>query len=509
MLMMSPRSLEPRSLAHFRASLMAVSLASAPEFEKKTRSAKEWSQRRAASCACWGIWKMLETCTRVAACSRSVPTTLGWQWPSAVTEMPPVKSRYSLPSESHTRRPSPRTRATGCRLVKVMSRVSESSIIFLVSTWRLLLEDDLRPNPLFGQDLEEDGVRDPAVDDMRLLGAARQRPERGLDLGEHASLDDLALHQALGLPLDQRRDVLAVIAHDPLHIGQMNELLGQERGGHVPGHEVGVDIVRLAPRAYSHGGDDGNEAARLEDADGLGIDALDLSHQPDVGEGAVGLTVHALSRADHGAVLAGEPHGTAAVQIDQPDDLLVDLAHQHHLDDLHRLGIGHPHPAHEFRLLAQALHEGPDLRAASVDDHRPHPDQPEEDHVAGELLLEVGLLHGRAAILDDQGLALEGADIGQRLEQHLRPLDGLRVRAHALALSLKDVAREVLVLEDGGQVGADVVGVDGHLLEQLLDPRVEPPRPDVLGALVPRGADLRHLLDGVLPEREGHALCLQ
>src|SRR5438309_767936 len=369
--------------------------------------------------------------------------------------MPPVKSRYSLPSESHTRRPSPRTSATGCRLVKVMSRASESSIIRLVSTWRLLLEDDLRPDAFLGQDLEEDGVRDPAVDDMRLLGSARQRPERGLDLGQHASLDDLALHQALGLPLDERRDVLAVIAHDPPHVGQMDELLGQERGGHVPRHEVGVDVVRLAPRADSHGGDDGDEAARLEDADGLRIDALDLSHQPDVREAAVGLTVHALSRADHGAVLAGEPHGAAAVQVDQPDDLLVDLAHQHHLDDLHRLGIRHPHPAHEFRLLAQALHEGPDLRASAVDDHRPHPDQPEEEDVAGELLLEVGLLHGRAAILDDQGLALEGANIGQRLEQHLRPLDGLRVRAHALALSLKDVAREVLVLEDGGQVGVE------------------------------------------------------
>src|SRR6266481_1688919 len=88
-------------------------------------------------------------------------------------------------------------------------------------------------------------------------------------------------------------------------------------------------------------------------------------------------------------------------------------------------------------------------------------------------------------------------------------------------MSLKDVTREILILEDGGQVSAHVVGVDcdflaahlrrgeGDLLEQLLHHRVEPPRPDVLGALVHRGGDLRHLLDGVLPEREGHALRLQ
>src|ERR1700693_4088300 len=86
---------------------------------------------------------------------------------------------------------------------------------------------------------------------------------------------------------------------------------------------------------------------------------------------------------------------------------------------------------------------------------------------------------------------------------------------------LKDEAREVLVLEDGGQVGAHVVRVDldllaahlgrgeGDLLEQLLHDRVEPPRPDVLGALVDRGGDLGHLLDGVLRERERHALGLQ
>ncbi len=53
--MMSPRSLAPCSLAHLRASLIAVSFASAPELEKKTRSAKEWSQSSLASCVCCGM----------------------------------------------------------------------------------------------------------------------------------------------------------------------------------------------------------------------------------------------------------------------------------------------------------------------------------------------------------------------------------------------------------------------------------------------------------------------
>ncbi len=57
MLMMSPRSLPPCSLAHLRASLIAVSLASAPEFEKYTRSANECWHRRRASSICCGMWK--------------------------------------------------------------------------------------------------------------------------------------------------------------------------------------------------------------------------------------------------------------------------------------------------------------------------------------------------------------------------------------------------------------------------------------------------------------------
>src|SRR5215467_2948266 len=134
------------------------------------------------------MWKIFDTWRRVAACSRSVPTTLGWLWPRAVTEMPPVKSRYILPSESHTREPSPRTRATGCRLVKAIRCLSASSNIRFVSTSLPLLrtaplENDLRADAFLGEHLEQDGVRPPPVDDVRLLGAARERAQRGLDLG--------------------------------------------------------------------------------------------------------------------------------------------------------------------------------------------------------------------------------------------------------------------------------------------------------------------------------------
>ena len=156
-----------------------------------------------------------------------------------------------------------------------------------------------------------------------------------------------------------------------------------------------------------------------------GFDRVHLADEADVDHRAVRGPVQPLVRADQGAVLAGQAHRPAAVQVDQPDDLLVDLADQDHLDDLHRLLVGHPHPAHEARLLAEALHERPDLRAAAVDDHGPDPDEAQQEHVLGELLLQVGLLHGRPAVLDDEGLALERADVRQRLDEDLGAADDL------------------------------------------------------------------------------------
>ena len=62
---------------------------------------------------------------------------------------------------------------------------------------------------------------------------------------------------------------------------------------------------------------------------------------------------------------------------------------------------------------------------AAVDDHRPDADEAQQEHVLGELLLQVGLLHRRPAVLDDEGLALERPDIRQRLDEGLGAVDDL------------------------------------------------------------------------------------
>ena len=55
-------------------------------------------------------------------------------------------------------------------------------------------------------------------------------------------------------------------------------------------------------------------------------------------------------------------------------------------------------------------------------DDRVDADQVEQDHVQRERLLEVGLLHGGATVLDDDGLAPELPDVRERLQQDLDAL---------------------------------------------------------------------------------------
>src|SRR5215468_10913248 len=216
------------------------------------------------------MWNRFDTCISVVACSRIVPTTRGWEWPSAVTAMPPVKSRYSLPSESHTRIPSPRTSAMGARLVNAMRCLPPVSSRAFVSTvspviW-IRLEDDLGADALVGEDFEEHRVGDPAVDDVGLGGAPLEGLERGLDLGQHAAVDHAGLDQPLGLALGEARDELAVVAVDPLDVGEVDELLRAQSRRHVARHEIGVDVVGLAAGAHADRGDDRDEPRFHEEA---------------------------------------------------------------------------------------------------------------------------------------------------------------------------------------------------------------------------------------------------
>ena len=70
-----------------------------------------------------------------------------------------------------------------------------------------------------------------------------------------------------------------------------------------------------------------------------------------------------------------------------------------------------------------------DLRAAAMDDHRAHAHLLQQDDIGGEGGNQIGIDHGMAAVLDDDGLVEEAPDVGQRLDQDLCLVDELFHRA--------------------------------------------------------------------------------
>ena len=74
-------------------------------------------------------------------------------------------------------------------------------------------------------------------------------------------------------------------------------------------------------------------------------------------------------------------------------------------------------PSTNSHLHAEALHVAGDVGPAAVHHHRVHPHVLEEHHVAGEVLVERGVGHRGAAVLDHHGLAVELPDVRERLEE--------------------------------------------------------------------------------------------
>jgi hypothetical protein len=108
----SPRLARPHRLA----TLMAASLASAPELDRKTLASPPKCPTSRSASSTWGPVKYrLEVCPRVPSWALTASTTRGWACPAATTAIPPRKSRYSRPRASHSRTPRPRTNSTGGR----------------------------------------------------------------------------------------------------------------------------------------------------------------------------------------------------------------------------------------------------------------------------------------------------------------------------------------------------------------------------------------------------------
>ncbi len=124
-------------------------------------------------------------------------------------------------------------------------------------------------------------------------------------------------------------------------------------------------------------------------------------------------------------VLAGNAASPAARRVDRRDDLLVDRAGQHHLDDLDGCRIGHAQAALELALDGKPVEQPADLRAAAMHDDRLDAGLLQKRDVLGETSRQLRIAHGVASIFDDDDLLIVALHEGQRLRQN----HGVGVRA--------------------------------------------------------------------------------
>ena len=127
---------------------------------------------------------------------------------------------------------------------------------------------------------DEQGMWQAAVHDDGALGALLHGIEAGLDLGDHAAVDDPLFDHLAGALGAEFGDQLAVAVEHPGDIGQHHQPAGAHRRGDGPGDGNGVDVEGFAIGADTDGRDDRNDLVRAaEDVEDQGIDHLGFADQ--------------------------------------------------------------------------------------------------------------------------------------------------------------------------------------------------------------------------------------
>src|SRR5680860_1557685 len=212
--------------------------------------------------------------------------------------------------------------------------------------------------------------------------------------------------------------------------GEVDELLGREGLGDRAGGGVGVDVVALTLVVDPHRRNDGDQLLTNEPVQDRRVDALHVTDESELGVAPNGR--------DESGVFTRQADGVGTVAVQRRDDPTVHLADQGHPGNVDRLGVGDPQAVDELRLLAEPAHERGDMRTSPVHDDGIHPHEAHEHDVLCEETREVWIVHGVAAVLDDDGTATELTDVRERLRQDV----GLRAR-DLVAIDSLGIAHEV------------------------------------------------------------------
>ena len=257
------------------------------------------------------------------------------------------------------------------------------------------------------------------VDDVGLCDSPVDGSQAGLHLGDHPRLQRGQELLERGCADEGHQGVtVGPGGVEPLDVGEHEQGTGLEGHGDRGGGRVGVDVEDgLGVRRQRGDRGDDRDAALVEQVDdGLRADVDDVTDQADIDL----VPVHrgqALPGSQEPAVLTADANGGGAVGVEQGDELALHGTGEHHADHVHDLGGGDAQSSAELRGDAQPLEHRVDLGPAAVNDDGAHPDLVQEEDVLGEGAFELIVDHGVAAVLDDHGGALVGAQPRHGLQQ--------------------------------------------------------------------------------------------
>ena len=270
---------------------------------------------------------------------------------------------------------------------------------------------------------------DTAIDDMHRIDAGFCSVERRRNLRKHATRDGAVFEHVINLAGRQIGQQLSIFIQHTRNIGHHDQLFRAQDFCDLASDQIGIDVVCLTINAKANGRNDRNEGIVLQCFDHRWVDRLDLTDKADIDIFTRLVFVRHLHLAgpNQTTIFTGQANSLAAVMIDQHHDVLLHLATEHPLDHFHGLFVGNAHALHEAALLADFFQRAINLWAATMDHHRVHTDQLQQDDVARKAMLKSLFSHGIAAVFDDDGLAVEFTDIRQRLCEDL----GLDLRSNS------------------------------------------------------------------------------
>ena len=206
------------------------------------------------------------------------------------------------------------------------------------------------------------------------------------------------------------------VLHQTAYVGQQNQLFCTECNCQLAGCGVGVDVVvSFIVDALCNGRNDRNIALLQHIDNRRRVYVHNVADVAVIRTRAVGQAL----RLKQAAVHAAETDAAAACLLDQGYKVLVDLAAQHHLDDIHGFTIGIAQAVDKLALLADLSQHFIDLRAAAVYDNDLDADQIEQYQIVDDRVLQLLVDHCVAAVFYNNGLTVIFLNIRKCFDQNI------------------------------------------------------------------------------------------